>query len=51
MLALLLSSCSEGVTGEISDSNINSGIPIYKKDNVVYYCEIKDGIYSIVAEK
>lgn len=50
MLILLLSSCSEGVTGEISDSNINSGIPIYKKDNIVYYCEIKDGIYSIVSK-
>ena len=47
---LLLSSCTETSTLETSGGNINSGIPVYKKDDTVYYCEVGE-IYKIIAQK
>ena len=50
MVIILLSSCAESITVPTSDGTINSGIPVYKKDDVVYCCEIIDDIYNIIAQ-
>lgn len=49
-MIMLLTSCTGAITVQPSDGNINSGIPVYKKDDVVYCCEIIDDIYNIIAQ-
>ncbi len=49
-MIMLLTSCTGSITVQQSDGTINSGIPVYKKDDVVYCCEIIDDIYNIIAQ-
>lgn len=46
IMIMLLTSCTGSITVQQSDGTINSGVPVYKKDDVVYCCEIIDDIYN-----